>query len=86
MTVIIKQISRLAQPAIPSRRQLLLLLCVSVPSFMINLDANIVAVSLPSIARTLNADFAATEGTWRRWATNRATANSRIEEREGRAM
>jgi MFS family permease len=37
------------------------LLCVSVPSFMINLDANIVAVSLPSIARSLNADFAAIE-------------------------
>src|SRR5258705_11260832 len=52
-------------PALPSartsRRQLLVLLCVSVPSFMINLDANIVAVSLPSIGRTLNADFAATE-------------------------
>jgi EmrB/QacA subfamily drug resistance transporter len=37
------------------------LLCVSVPSFMINLDANIVAVSLPSIERSLNADFAAIE-------------------------
>ena len=40
---------------------LLLLLSVSVPSFMINLDANIVAVSLPSIARSLHADFAAIE-------------------------
>lgn len=42
----------------PAARQLLLLLCVSVPSFMINLDSNIVAVSLPSIARSLHADFA----------------------------
>lgn len=41
--------------------QLLLLLSVSVPSFMINLDANIVAVSLPSIARSLHANFAAIE-------------------------
>lgn len=36
----------------------LTLLCVSLPSFMINLDANIVAVSLPSIAHTLGASFA----------------------------
>jgi hypothetical protein len=35
------------------------LLCVSVPSFVINLDSNIVAVSLPSIARSLQADFTA---------------------------
>ena len=42
-------------------RRFLLLLCVSVPSFMINLDANIVPVSLPSIARSMHADFAATE-------------------------
>src|ERR1700754_2941268 len=39
----------------------LILLCVSIPSFMINLDANIVAVSLPSIAHSLKADFAAVE-------------------------
>ena len=39
----------------------LLLLCVSIPSFMINLDANIVAVSLTSIAHSLHADFAAIE-------------------------
>ena len=39
----------------------LLLLCVSIPSFMINLDANIVAVSLTSIAYSLHADFAAIE-------------------------
>src|ERR1700748_3103023 len=42
-------------------RRLLLLFCVSVPSFMINLDANIVPVSLPSIAHTMHADFAAME-------------------------
>jgi EmrB/QacA subfamily drug resistance transporter len=40
---------------------LLVLLCVSIPSFMINLDANIVAVSLPSISKSLNADFTAIE-------------------------
>jgi EmrB/QacA subfamily drug resistance transporter len=37
------------------------LLCVSVPSFMINLDSNIVAVSLPAISRSLHADFTAVE-------------------------
>jgi EmrB/QacA subfamily drug resistance transporter len=42
-------------------RKIMLLLCVSVPSFMINLDANIVAVSLSSIAKSLHADFAAIE-------------------------
>ncbi len=42
-------------------RKLLILLCVSVPSFMLNLDANIVAVSLPSIAHSLKADFASIE-------------------------
>ena len=41
--------------------KLLILLCVSIPSFMTNLDANIVAVSLTSIARALHADFAAIE-------------------------
>ncbi|WP_258181545.1 MFS transporter [Burkholderia gladioli] len=45
----------------PMNRKLLLLLCVSVPSFMINLDANIVAVSLSSIAKSLHADFSAIE-------------------------
>jgi EmrB/QacA subfamily drug resistance transporter len=35
----------------------LILLCVSIPSFMINLDSNIVAVSLPSIAHSLDASF-----------------------------
>jgi EmrB/QacA subfamily drug resistance transporter len=43
------------------RKRFLLLLCVSVPSFMINLDSNIVAVSLSSIARSLHADFVAIE-------------------------
>ena len=41
--------------------KLLVLLCVSIPSFMTNLDANIVAVSLTSIARSLHADFAMVE-------------------------
>jgi EmrB/QacA subfamily drug resistance transporter len=41
--------------------KLLVLLCVSIPSFMTNLDGNIVAVSLTSIARSLHADFAAVE-------------------------
>jgi EmrB/QacA subfamily drug resistance transporter len=44
-----------------ARKALLVLLCVSIPSFMINLDANIVAVSLPSISKSLNADFTAIE-------------------------
>lgn len=50
-------------PATPLRghRRLLILLCASIPSFMVNLDANIVAVSLPSIAHSLKADFAAIE-------------------------
>lgn len=41
--------------------KLLVLLSVSVPSFMINLDSNIVAVSLPSIGASFHADFAAIE-------------------------
>lgn len=46
--------------ALPNRgtRQFLILLCVSVPSFMISLDSNIIAVSLSSIAATLHAEFA----------------------------
>lgn len=46
--------------ALPVRgsRQLLILLCVSIPSFMISLDSNIIAVSLSSIASTLHAEFA----------------------------
>jgi len=39
----------------------LILICVCVPVFMLNLDANIVAVSLPSIAHSLKADFGAVE-------------------------
>ncbi|MFK3969138.1 MFS transporter [Pseudomonas sp. NPDC087358] len=39
-------------------QRFLILLCVSIPSFMINLDSNIVAVSLSSIAHSLHADFA----------------------------
>jgi MFS family permease len=39
----------------------LVLLCISAPSFMVNLDANIVAVSLPTIVRALHADFAQVE-------------------------
>jgi len=39
-------------------QRFLILLCVSIPSFMINLDSNIVAVSLSSIAHSLSADFA----------------------------
>ena len=52
-----------ASITLPSARtqRILLLVCVSVPSFMINLDANIVAVSLPTIARSMHADFAAIE-------------------------
>jgi EmrB/QacA subfamily drug resistance transporter len=48
---------------LPSERwqRTLILLCVSIPSFMINLDANIVAVSLSSIAHSLKADFAGIE-------------------------
>ena len=47
--------------SVRTKRRPLLLLCVSIPSFMINLDANIVAVSLPSIARSMHANFAAIE-------------------------
>lgn len=46
---------------LPRNSKLLLLLCVSVPSFMINLDGNIVAVSLASIAKALHANFASIE-------------------------
>ncbi|MGI4841528.1 MAG: MFS transporter [Janthinobacterium lividum] len=44
--------------SVNATQRLLILLCVSVPSFMINLDSNIVAVSLSSIAHTLGASFA----------------------------
>lgn len=40
---------------------LLVLICTSAPSFMLQLDANIVSVSLPAIARSLGASFAGIE-------------------------
>lgn len=40
---------------------LLVLICTSAPSFMLQLDANIVSVSLPAIARSLDASFAGIE-------------------------
>jgi EmrB/QacA subfamily drug resistance transporter len=43
------------------RQAFLVLLCTSAPSFMLQLDANIVSVSLPAIARSLNASFAGIE-------------------------
>ncbi|WP_213773134.1 MFS transporter [Bradyrhizobium sp. dw_78] len=42
-------------------RAALVLICVSAPSFMLQLDANIVAVSLPSISDSLKANFAGIE-------------------------
>lgn len=48
-------------PARASRHDLLVLIATSAPSFMLQLDANIVSVSLPTIARSLNADFAGIE-------------------------
>jgi EmrB/QacA subfamily drug resistance transporter len=39
----------------------LVLICVSAPSFMLQLDSNIVAVSLPSITESLGATFAGIE-------------------------
>ncbi len=43
------------------RQALMVLICTSAPSFMLQLDANIVSVSLPAIARSLNAGFAGIE-------------------------
>jgi len=40
---------------------MLVLICVSAPSFMLQLDSNIVAVSLPSISESLRANFAGIE-------------------------
>jgi EmrB/QacA subfamily drug resistance transporter len=42
-------------------RPLLVLICTSAPSFMLQLDTNIVAVSLPSIAESMKANFAGIE-------------------------
>lgn len=56
---------RTASPLRSSRaadhHALLVLICTSAPSFMIQLDANIVSVSLPAIARSLGASFAGIE-------------------------
>jgi MFS family permease len=51
-----------AEVAASAKRQaLLVLICTSAPSFMLQLDANIVSVSLPAIAHSLNASFAGIE-------------------------
>jgi EmrB/QacA subfamily drug resistance transporter len=42
-------------------RAMLVLICVSAPSFMLQLDSNIVAVSLPSITESLKVNFAGIE-------------------------
>lgn len=44
-----------------TRRTILVLICTSAPSFMVQLDAAIVSVSLPAIAHSLNANFAGIE-------------------------
>src|SRR5580693_6302176 len=51
----------LADMNAPKRQALLVLIATSAPSFMLALDANIVSVSLPSIARSLHAGFAGIE-------------------------
>jgi EmrB/QacA subfamily drug resistance transporter len=50
-----------SKPDEERRHTFLVLACTSVPSFMLQLDANIVSVSLPSISRSLNANFAGIE-------------------------
>jgi len=50
-----------ARPLSGARADVLVLLCTSVPAFMLQLDANIVSVSLPAIARSLDASFAGIE-------------------------
>src|ERR1700733_10035102 len=47
--------------ALARYRPMLVLLCVSAPSFMLQLDSNIVAVSLPSISESLKVNFAGIE-------------------------
>src|SRR6201996_3311081 len=47
--------------ALDKRQALLVLVCTSAPSFMLQLDANIVSVSFPAIARSLNASSAGIE-------------------------
>jgi EmrB/QacA subfamily drug resistance transporter len=51
-------VSAAAVPLLTKRRQFIILLCASATSALIMLDTNIVAVSLPSIARDLHAGFA----------------------------
>jgi EmrB/QacA subfamily drug resistance transporter len=48
-------------PLLDRYRALLVLICSSAPSFMLQLDTNIVAVSLPSISESLKANFAGIE-------------------------
>src|ERR1700749_3113975 len=43
------------------RHALLVVICTSPPSFMLHRAANIVSVSLPAFARSLNASFAGIE-------------------------
>jgi EmrB/QacA subfamily drug resistance transporter len=52
---------RLQAPDLIGLNRILILLCVYIPSFMINLDSNIVAVSLSSIEQSLKVDFAGIE-------------------------
>jgi EmrB/QacA subfamily drug resistance transporter len=49
------------KPLIERYRAMLVLICVSAPSFMLQLDSNIVAVSLPSITESLKVNFAGIE-------------------------
>ena len=49
------------KPLIERHRAMLVLICVSAPSFMLQLDSNIVAVSLPSITESLKVNFAGIE-------------------------
>jgi EmrB/QacA subfamily drug resistance transporter len=56
-----KPVFTIARPSATSRQAHLVLICTSVPSFMLQLDANIVSVSLPAISRSLGASFAGIE-------------------------
>ncbi|WP_213738159.1 MFS transporter [Bradyrhizobium sp. dw_411] len=57
MLAIIEQ----SKPQPSGLQAVLVLICVSAPSFMLQLDSNIVAVSLPSITDSLGATFAGIE-------------------------
>jgi EmrB/QacA subfamily drug resistance transporter len=48
-------------PPLSAKQALLVLICTSAPSFMLQLDANIVSVSVPAIARSLGTSFAGIE-------------------------